>query len=74
MFLKFTHERYYEVLKEYFGSTIIGFFTDEPSILGRNGLGTAEKPFFPWTPGLEEEICSRGGKTEELEALLKERK
>lgn len=74
LFLKFTHERYYEVLKEYFGSTIIGFFTDEPSILGRNGLGTAEKPFFPWTPGLEEEICSRGGKTEELEALLKEKK
>lgn len=70
LFLKFTHERYYEVLKEYFGSTIIGFFTDEPSILGRNGLGTAEKPFFPWTPGLEEEICSRGGKTEELEALF----
>ncbi len=70
LFLQLTHERYYAVLKEYFGTTVIGFFTDEPSILGRNGLGTPEKPFFPWTPGLEEEICSRGGRPEELAALF----
>lgn len=32
-FLSLTHEAYYRELKDYFGNTIIGFFTDEPSIL-----------------------------------------
>lgn len=38
-FVQLTHEAYYREVKEYFGSTIIGFFTDEPSILGRNVSG-----------------------------------
>ena len=29
-FIRLTHEKYYEKLGEYFGKTIIGFFTDEP--------------------------------------------
>lgn len=36
-FIKLTHDRYYEVLKNYFGNTVIGMFTDEPSLLGRGG-------------------------------------
>lgn len=31
-FIRSTHEKYYELFGEYFGNTIKGFFTDEPSI------------------------------------------
>lgn len=31
-FIKCTHEEYYKRFKEYFGTTIVGIFTDEPSI------------------------------------------
>lgn len=34
-FIRLTHERYYEVLKEHFGQTVIAMFTDEPEIVGR---------------------------------------
>lgn len=44
-FIRCTHERYYEVLKEYFGNTIIAMFTDEPSPEGRFPL----KNSLPWT-------------------------
>lgn len=44
-FIKLTHDRYYEVLSNYFGTTIIGMFTDEPCIMGR-GVG---KELKPWT-------------------------
>ena len=30
-FIRLTHQRYYDRLKPYFGETILGFFTDEPS-------------------------------------------
>ncbi len=64
-FIRLTHDRYYEELKEYFGTTIIAFFTDEPSALGRNAIG-----FREWLPGLEKELLEAGGKLEELEALF----
>lgn len=64
-FIELTHERYYEYLSEYFGNTVIGFFTDEPCILGRNTAG-----YFEWTDGLEEEITEAGGKLAELRALF----
>ncbi len=64
-FIRLTHERYYEKLGEYFGSTIIGFFTDEPCIMGRNVNG-----FFAWTEGLAEEITARGGTLQDLAALF----
>lgn len=44
-FIKFTHDRYYQVLKQHFGKTIIAMFTDEPSILGRR----ARRGLVPWT-------------------------
>lgn len=44
-FIRLTHERYYERLKPYFGSTIQAMFTDEPNILGRGPLPSLK----PWT-------------------------
>lgn len=44
-FLSLTHERYAQWLRPYSGTTVIGFFTDEPSILGRN----AAPDLLPWT-------------------------
>lgn len=64
-FIRLTHDRYYEELKEYFGTTVIAFFTDEPSALGRGG-----GHYRDWVAGLEEELVAAGGKVEELEALF----
>ena len=44
-FIRLTHDRYYGVLKEHFGSTIIAMFTDEPCIMGRGDMAE----FRPWT-------------------------
>lgn len=64
-FIELTHERYYSHLKEYFGNTIIGFFTDEPNVLGRNARG-----FFPWSKGLLADFEAAGGNPDELWALF----
>lgn len=64
-FVQLTHEAYYREVKEYFGSTIIGFFTDEPSILGRNVSG-----MFPWTHGFAEIFRRAGGNAANLAALF----
>ncbi len=64
-FIHLTHNRYYEELKEYFGTTIFGFFTDEPCALGRNATDYRE-----WVPGMEEEIVAAGGDLIELGALF----
>lgn len=55
-FIRLTHERYYDALKEYFGTTITGFFTDEPDIMGRGH----EKGLIPWTGGFMEYIERAG--------------
>lgn len=64
-FIRLTHDRYYEELKAYFGTTVIAFFTDEPSALGRGG-----GRYRDWVAGLEEELVAAGGKVEDLEALF----
>ena len=64
-FIELTHEAYYRELKEYFGAAIIGFFTDEPSILGRNVSG-----MFPWTHGFAEIFRHAGGNAANLTALF----
>ena len=66
LFLHLTHDAYYQRLKPWFGTTIIGFFTDEPSILGRN----ARTP-FAWTPGLETAFAAAGGVLADLTALFR---
>ena len=65
-FVRLTHQRYYDVLGEYFGNTIIGFFTDEPSLKGRNAL----KNSFAWTWDFEKEFTENGGNLKDLEALF----
>ncbi len=55
-FIKLTHERYYQVLKEYFGNTITGIFTDEPGIMGRGNM----KGFIPWTGGFLDYYIEKG--------------
>jgi len=60
-FIRLTHERYYEVLGEYFGSTIIAMFTDEPDILGRGALPGGKA----WTTGFLAEF----GNAADLPAL-----
>lgn len=64
-FLHLTHDAYYHELHEYFGTTIIGFFTDEPSILGRNTNG-----MFPWTKGFAHLFTEAGGELSKLTALF----
>lgn len=69
-FLRLTHESYYAHLAEYFGQTLIGFFTDEPRVSGR----CAEKNGIAWTYGMIEDFLEAGGEFEELAALLFETK
>lgn len=64
-FIHLTHDRYYEKFKSYFGTTIIGFFTDEPCALGRNAGGYRE-----WAEGMELELEAAGGDMKELEGLF----
>ena len=64
-FIRLTHDRYYAELKEYFGNTVIAFFTDEPSAMGR---GTGR--YRAWAKGMERELEEAGGRVEELEALF----
>ena len=64
-FIELTHEAYYRELKAYFGTVIIGCFTDEPSILGRNVSG-----MLPWTHGFAEIFRRAGGNAANLTALF----
>ena len=64
-FISLTHDKYYEALGEYFGDTIIGMFTDEPSIMGRR----AARGFLPWSPGFLEYYKKFGGKTKDITKL-----
>ena len=58
-FLRLTHDRYYEHLAEFFGTTIIAMFTDEPQVMGRNPVRPADPR--PFTPGLIEWLAERWG-------------
>lgn len=64
-FIKLTHERYYEVLKEEFGKTIIAMFTDEPSILGRGG----KKGLKSWTSNFLNYYIEQGNSELDLPLL-----
>ncbi|HOX37875.1 MAG TPA: glycosyl hydrolase [Candidatus Brocadiia bacterium] len=47
-FIRLTHERYYQALKGYFGTTVRAMFTDEPSPRGRGG----KRGVQDWTAAL----------------------
>lgn len=55
-FIALTHERYAEVVGDFFGTTIPGVFTDEPAVGGQVGTGA-----IPWTPRMFEEFERRRG-------------
>ena len=65
-FIELTHEAYYREFKDCFGSTVLGFFTDEPSILGRNA-----GDMFPWTRGFAELFAAAGGDAASLAPLFR---
>ncbi len=56
-FIAATHEVYWKHLRQHFGVTVRGIFTDEPSILGRR----AKKGLMPWTAGLLPLISKHAG-------------
>ncbi|MBT7805601.1 hypothetical protein HN766_08935 [Candidatus Poribacteria bacterium] len=58
-FLRHTHDQYYERLSEYFGSTIVGMFTDEPNPLGR-ATRRGPRP-HAYTDGLLDELRDEWG-------------
>lgn len=51
-FIRLVYERYAEYLGQWFGSTIIGIFTDEPGLLGR----CEEKNVWPGTTGILDHV------------------
>lgn len=56
-FIALTHEVYHKALGSYFGNTIVGIFTDEPSfIYTANGKG-----MYPYYDGLEKDYCAACG-------------
>ncbi|KAB1441006.1 glycosylhydrolase-like jelly roll fold domain-containing protein [Candidatus Galacturonibacter soehngenii] len=65
-FIKLTHERYYEVLSEYFGDTIIAMFTDEPCIMGRGDM----TGLIPWTTNFLTYYVKQGNKELDLPFLF----
>ena len=65
-FIALTHERYYECLSDYFGSAVIGFFTDEPSPVGR----CARRGAMAWSGGFEEELSAQKLDTNDLPFLF----
>ncbi|SHN36163.1 glycosylhydrolase-like jelly roll fold domain-containing protein [Gracilibacillus kekensis] len=66
LFINITHNRYKEVVGNYFGNTIFAMFTDEPDMLGRN----AKADLLPWTKGFENDFLAEGFHIEDLLALF----
>ncbi len=64
-FIELTHEVYYKALSQYFGTTVIGIFTDEPSVLGRG----EDKRMKPWTVGFADELEKVGIKPIDIAAM-----
>lgn len=67
-FISLTHERYYQRLSPWFGTSIQAFFTDEPSLLGRGDM-TGK---IPWTEGLLDQWTDMGMAADDLDALFPE--
>ncbi len=65
-FIELTHETYYRWLKDYFGTTVIGFFCDEPAILGR----VYDRGLIAWTDGFLSHYLSMGGQNTDLPYLF----
>lgn len=67
VFLRTTHEKYYEYLQDFFGQTVIGIYTDAPSLPGRNAqMGNG----IPWSYATIEYFMNEGGEIEQLAPLF----
>ncbi|MCD8129778.1 MAG: hypothetical protein LUE16_00620 [Lachnospiraceae bacterium] len=64
-FIELTHEAYYREFGEYFGTTIKAFFTDEPSIMGRN-----VRDMFAWSHNFAQIFTEAGGNLSGLSELF----
>lgn len=64
-FIRITHDRYYERVGSYFGTTIRAMFTDEPDILGRRHT----KGLRAWTNHFLNDFVRAGGRETELPLL-----
>ncbi len=58
-FRRLTHDGYAHHLAPWLGTTVVGLFTDEPSVDGRGPRPDS----FPWTPGLEHDLARLGGRS-----------
>lgn len=52
-FIQSTHEVYKREVGNEFGKTIVGIFTDEPSLADRHALFNPKRGWIPWTDGFE---------------------
>lgn len=64
-FIRLTHERYWDVLKDHFGQTVIAMFTDEPDIVGRNHAPGC----MAWTDDFMTDFEAQGCSAVDLPAL-----
>lgn len=48
-FLEATHEKYKDMVGDEFGKTVLGIFTDEPSLADRNTAFAPKRGWIPWT-------------------------
>ena len=55
-FIRHTHDQYYKHLKEWFGTTVVAMFTDEPNPLGR-GPKRGPRP-WPFAEGFVEDLSN----------------
>jgi len=55
-FIRLTHDEYHAHLKEYFGTTVVAMFTDEPTPMGRISDPELRATRHPWTPGFLEHL------------------
>ncbi len=66
-FTRHTHDLYYNRLSRFFGKTVIGFFTDEPSVTGRCANMSGK---ISWSYGMLEDFFEYGGDFSHLASLL----
>ncbi|GHU55947.1 hypothetical protein FACS189442_4080 [Spirochaetia bacterium] len=60
-FIEATHQVYKNAAGDFFGSTIPGIFTDEPSIHDRHASFPANRGWIPWTNGFGNFFMERRG-------------
>ena len=68
-FIELTHQRYFDAFGAYFGNTVQGIFTDEPSFayftrMGAFAEAVDENSFrLPWYDGLEDDYAKATGRS-----------